>query len=329
MNLTAEERDVIFSSLTDEQKQFLNHEMVRSRRTIFAQMMARAKGASIPDDATYEDVEHFLDGWIYIGYIDAGTVSANYPCKCGRPLRYQHQVQHKITGEILYFGIDHLKEHLEIDAHTVAQIKKGFDVLDHELNEILIKIRDGWTLQSALPFPVPEGFSYPKDILAHLNMHIPLLDRQVAKLRKKIMDFLNESYRTEVKQQVVPLPSQAAAASEQMMIRFPGEIPMGSPFDLDAFNPKANARGNELLLQDHLKQKVRQLLQSGIQSARVITEILLQEGADDQRRYSTGKPYLYVPVCMYIDNELIPEGLCQLIQKSPEDRIYLKGEGLR
>lgn len=331
VELSVEERDVVFQSLSDNQRHFLNHEMLRSRRTIFAQMMAKAKGADIPEGASYEDVERFLDGWIYTGYRDAGMVSSDYPCDCGRPLRYQHRVQHKVTGKVMHFGIVHLGEHLELDAKTVSLIKKGFDVLDQEMDEILAKVRDKWTMQEALSLPIPEGFPIPQDIQAHLEARLPLLDRQIVRLRKKLIDFMDQAaLKREAVSKRAESPVSAYAAPdiyvkpEQVTMLFPGEDPvegLSVPETIDR-NARMNYTGSEVLLETGLMPKVEQLLRSGVQSARVIAEILIREGAADQRRYSSGKPHLYAPVCMYIDSELIPRGCCKLLSKTLDDRLY-------
>src|SRR5690606_38329897 len=119
MVLTVEEREELLAKLNEAQRTFLTETMVRGRRTVFANALARAKGHHIPDDAEPEQIEVLLDDWIYTGYIDAGHVSPELRCECGRPLRYQHQVKHKRTGEMKKFGIEHLKEHLGIDAQVV------------------------------------------------------------------------------------------------------------------------------------------------------------------------------------------------------------------
>jgi len=324
--LSVEERDAIFNTLSAEQKDFLNHEMIRSRRTIFAQMMAKAKGAMIPDDASYEDIEQLLDEWIYTGYIDAGEVSPDYPCDCGRALRYQHEVKHKTTGEILHFGIKHLEEHLKLDARTVSLIMKGFDVLDAEMFEILCKYREGWVLEEYLV--IPEGFPFPKDIQSHLELNLPLLDRQIAKLKRKIREHIDGSKKVQEPVRLLPrledtnrLPGIVYDVDDQMSFSLFDGMSVSSPESIDR-NTKQNYQGHEIRLDERLKPKVIDLLKSGTQSAKVVTEILVRDKTVDQRRYSSGKPHLYVPICAYIDDHLIPDGQCLLVQTSSEDRIY-------
>jgi hypothetical protein len=322
--MTTEERDRIFGTLTEEQRDFLNHEMLRSRRTLFAQKLAEAKGAMIPEDASYEDVERLLDGWVYTGYKDAGEPSPEYPCECGRPLRYQHEVRHKMTGAIMHFGIKHLGDHLELDAKTVALIIKGFDVLDEEMNEILLKHKEGWTLEDYAAVPV--GLMLPKDIKAHLELELPLLDRQLLRLRRKIREFMDA---------IPGMPVRRPPLREEPAPAFPGgvvEEEAQASFDfflaeepaesLGASGMSAAHKGHETSLAEGLKPKVKELLRSGTKSARVIAEILVRDSGTDRRKYSTGKPHLYVPVCIYIEAELAASGQCRLESGTTEDRRY-------
>jgi hypothetical protein len=186
--MTLEQRDHIMGKLTEEQRHFLHHELVRGRRTLFARQLARKKCQFIPEDAQFEDIESFIEEWDYIGFTDSGEVSPHTKCECGRSLRYQHQVRHLPTNTIRYFGIEHLQLHTGIDAKAISDIMKGFDVLDGELNEMLIKYRDGWQLRRHLFLPLPSELEVPPDIQAHLDAKLPLLDRQLARLRGRLRE---------------------------------------------------------------------------------------------------------------------------------------------
>jgi hypothetical protein len=186
--MTLEQRDHIMGKLSEEQRHFLHHELVRGRRTLFARQLARKKCQFIPEDAQFEDIESFIEEWDYIGFTDSGEVSPHTKCECGRSLRYQHQVLHLPSNTIRYFGIEHLQLHTGIDAKAISDIMKGFDVLDGELNEMLIKYRDGWQLDQHLFLPLPAELEVPQDIQAHLDAKLPLLDRQLARLRGRLRE---------------------------------------------------------------------------------------------------------------------------------------------
>ncbi|MDQ8737832.1 DUF3895 domain-containing protein [Paenibacillus sp. LHD-38] len=184
--MTLEQRDHIMGQLSEEQRHFMHHELVRGRRTLFARQLARKKCQFIPEDAQFEDIESFIEEWDYIGFTDSGEVSPHTKCECGRSLRYQHQVLHLPTNTIRYFGIEHLQLHTGIDAKAVADIMKGFDVLDGEMHEVLSKFRDGWQLGQHLFLPLPAELDVPPDIQAQIDVKLPLLDRQLARIRRRL-----------------------------------------------------------------------------------------------------------------------------------------------
>ncbi len=186
--LTIEQRDRILGQMTEEQRHFIHHELVRGRRTLFARQLARKKCQFIPEDARFEDIESFIEEWDYIGFTDSGEVSPHTKCECGRSLRYQHQVMHLPTNTMRYFGIEHLQLHTGIDAKTISAIMKGFDVLDAEMNEILCKYRDGWQLGQHVFLPLPDALEIPPDIQAHLDVELPLLGKQLARLRSRLRE---------------------------------------------------------------------------------------------------------------------------------------------
>lgn len=204
--LTMEQRDQIMERLTEAQRHFLHHILVRGRRTRFARQLARMKFQFIPEEVTLEELESIIDEWDYIGFVDSGVVSPHTKCECGRSLRYQHEVLHVPTNTRKFFGIDHLQLHTGIDAHAVNEILKGFDVLDGEMNELLCKYRDGWQLSQHLFLPLPEGFEIPADIQEHLDVKMPLLDRHLIRLKNKLREF--EKTQREAREQKDSRPPQ-------------------------------------------------------------------------------------------------------------------------
>ncbi|MGX5183785.1 DUF3895 domain-containing protein [Streptomyces avermitilis] len=323
--LTIEERDRIFNTLNDRQREFLQHRLLRSRRTIFARQMAMAKGAVIPDGADPEDIEKILDEWIYTGYVDAGKVSPAHLCECGRPLRYQHEVRHKGTGAVLYFGIKHLGDHLGLDAKTVSLIVKGFQSLDEELDDILRKTEEGWSLDD---WYFQEGFTMPSDIQEHLDLGLPLLDRQVERLRRKLREYLDQVFVEQAAARKSRFSKTVSSPGFQEPVTYvqdslPGfEEGRSVPHVIERSRAQGlTYEGHETELYEHFKPLVIEQLNAGIKSAWIISEQLLREPDADQRRYSTGKLHLYVPVCIYLD-QLTLTGECRLLSKSSEDREY-------
>lgn len=209
--LTIEQRDQIMAQLSDEQRHFIHHVLVRGRRTLFARQLARVKVQFIPEDAEFEEIQAFIEEWDYQGFTDSGEVSPLTKCECGRSLRYQHKVLHVPSNTIRYFGIEHLQLHTGIDAKAVSAILKGFDVLDGEMNEVLSKYRDGWRIEHQVYLPFPEGFVVPEDIEEHIKVKLPLLGRQLIRLRAKLRELEKQDRLERIK----ALPIETTASYQQ------------------------------------------------------------------------------------------------------------------
>lgn len=301
MSLSVEEKDKLLASLNIQQRQYLLERLIRSRRTTFANIMARAKWAFVPPNSTFEEIEALLDEWVYTHYIDAGEVTPELRCECGRPLRYQHIVEHKTTGQVMKFGIQHLQDHLGIDAKMVQDIMEGFQAIDYEMDEILEKINRNWDNADKLP-PGYESIEMPADIKDHLALNIPLLNAQLVKLR----GLINNTGRPS--RSVMPSPPTYRTAAKDAQL------------DLFALTDAANEVGGGLSQEN--KEIITSYLQSGIRSARIICEKLIQDKRVTEDRFLTDKPRIYLDVCFYID-DLVLNGYCKLLEQNHEDRKYV------
>lgn len=311
MKLSEAKRDAIMSGLNEEQKDFLKDRLKRGRRTVFANVIASQKGIKLPEDAAFEDVEHLVESWILTGYIDNGVVSSELRCECGRPLRYQYHVVNKTTGEERKFGIDHLELHTGIDAKTVAEIRSGFSKIDLELDEILLKVESGWSIES-LSIPEFQSIKLPQDIQAHLDLHLPLLDRQISRIR----NIVNEINMGRSQQDSITKPVRPAASPRQNLPEIEMDLFSLSPLSvLEATQPKSD---NQLKLTNGQKQAVLTYLKTGVKSARIMCELLIKNGLTADQRYITEKPKVYVPVCWYIEST----GNYKVISADQNDRTY-------
>jgi len=371
--LTMEQRDDIMGRLTEEQRHFLHHILVRGRRTRFARQLARMKFQFIPEEVTLEELEAIIDEWDYVNFIDSGTVSPHTRCECGRALRYQHEVLHVPTNTRKFFGIDHLQLHTGIDAQAVSAILNGFDVLDGEMNELLCKCRDGWQLHVHLHLPLPDGFELPGDIQEHIDMKLPLLDRQLLRLKNKLREFEKAQREAEsphpARTARQPLPEET---SGRQMDSGPGtefsplpdeaekheaEYDLFSLFATNStpytvsdegqgaflfdFEPEtakqpehtfaeplgqsysASSSAGPFHLSPQAEQIIKDALPIGRVSAKAVAEFLIERRLAPDKRFSTGKPDVYIAIAAYLD-KLCREGHCLLTESSPEDRIYEK-----
>lgn len=311
MKLTEEQRGSILSRLNDEQVQFLRDGMKRGKRTVFANTIASQKGLLVPEGATFEDIEHLVDSWILIDYIDAGAVTDDLKCECGRSLRYQYKVSNKQTGEERKFGIDHLELHTGIDAKTVSEIRSGFSKIDLELDELLLKIEADWSLEK-ISLPPFSHITLPHDIQLHIDLQLPLLDRQITRLRKLINEVGGR--------QPIASAAQVNRAPERKTPEIFHEVDLFTAYEHDAHHNKFDETEN-VELSSAQKQAVLSYLQRGVQSARIICELLIEDGTAKENRFSTGKPKFYVEVCWFIESHIY-SGQCKMLSADQNDRTY-------
>ncbi|MBU9713862.1 DUF3895 domain-containing protein [Evansella tamaricis] len=296
--LTKEERDEIVGSLSEEQRNFILNYVKRGKKTVFANELAKDKGIVLPSNISSEELEHLLDEWVLVDYIDNGFVNPETPCECGRPLRYQYIVKHKTTNEARCFGIKHFEEHTEIPAEIVARIKNGFQTIEYEMDELLVKIKSDWNLMQEIPF-LPEDFSFSKDMDLHLKNKVPLLDRQIRRLRQQVLTFMNtgesqphERKRPEINESLLERETESKV-KEPVAINLFTEEEMPAPKREKDVSPHA--------LDPQYREAVQRYLKEGVTSARVITELLIKNNGAPRERYTTRKPKLYVAVCFYLD----------------------------
>jgi hypothetical protein len=308
-HLTVAERDMILSGLSDQQQAFIREKLKRGKRTVFARYLVRQKGAAIPEDATFEEIESLLSEWVLTDFVDGGEVSSELQCTCGRNLRYRYTVQHKNTGDTIHFGIDHLEQHLEIDAKTVAAVKKGFEAIDLELDQILLQVTNQWTVEKNIGI-IPPEVQIPWDIKEHIDLGLPLLGRQLVRLREIISNYHMGSWNNPV-----IAKSDYKKNTKKTLV------------DYDLF-------GNDTVPIDQsgifitlmklplgLQESAENLIKSGVHSARIICEHLIDKHFAPNRRFLTEKPHLFVPLCVWLDEQVI-NGHVRLLYKDHEERKY-------
>lgn len=304
--LSQEQRDMIQSTLHEDQREFLQNKLKRGYRTIFANEMAKMKGIILPLDAAAEEVEQLLDEWVLVDFIDSGVVSSDTPCECGRPLRYQYTVEHLSTGRKLKFGQTHLEEHTGLNPQTVRDIIRGFGTIDYELDELLLKINNGWTVESALfgaMLPTDLSLiSVPVDIQKHIDLELPLLGHQFMRIKKLMREKVEQFEREQRQLKEIERAKVIEEASDQYSSDFQIDL-----FGIQEDNEKLerSSRTVENLdgdLPQWMKERIFHYLEKGIYSARIICEALITQDHAPRDRYITGKPKIYAPVCRFINS---------------------------
>ncbi len=311
--LTVKERDRVLSSLDDVQTNFLQLHLKRSKKTVFANHMARDKGLVFPEDVPSDEIEMLLDEWILEDYIDNGFVNPETPCECGRPLRYQYIVKHKGTGTVRRFGITHFEEHTGIPPNLIKSIVNGFNFIDYELDELLYKIDTGWQIQNELPF-ITEDYIFPSDIQLHVNAYIPLLNRQVKRLKLAYIAAKEE-------EQLLRRQIEVEVRSKKNNIVDEEQAPWQETFFENQELPAIDIGHKDFVIAEY-RDVIMKYLDQGISSTRVLCELLIKEHGASRERYSTSKPKIYPSVCMHLET-LVKQGNLSLLRiKNTEDRYY-------
>lgn len=311
--LLNDERAEIMSTLTDEQKLFLDNYVKRGKKTKFANVIAR--NMQVPffdDDLSDQEFEALGLEWILIDVKDAGenwNVTKELKCECGRTLRYQYIVKNTVTQDILKFGNDHFEEHTKISESIVREIKNGFKVIDYELDELLSKIRDGWIFS----LTIPDGLEIPSDIGDQLKLNLPLLDRQEIKLKSFIFNFIEQQER-----EGIISNQQHDERHSSVDVETDNENTYSNYYQESIFDEPKNTTILEFSLTDVQKEKVMDLLENGYQSIRVICEVLINDGYVSNERYITRKPRIYPVICLFIES-LVKQVRAEFISKEIND----------
>ncbi|MCP1181253.1 DUF3895 domain-containing protein [Bacillus sp. 1663tsa1] len=292
--LTQAERDILFKELSNVQQEYLTDFLKRGKKTAFASILAQQKG-----EGSEEDYKHISTNWRLVDYIDAGVVTDTLKCECGRSLRYQYIVQNLKTNKTLKFGKSHFEEHTNIPAEIVKQVIEGMTKIDYELDEILIKLKNNWSLEKNEGIQIPLNIEIPRDIKDHLELKLPLLDKQVSKL----IEILSENNKHKTNFQSVEFtnaePNQISLFDEVMTLG----IDQG-------FNTKSV---HNRVLHNFLTESEKNYIKSFIQeheiiSTRQLCEFLIEHKRSNTKRYLSGKPIIYPYVANYLEN-LEYEGL--------------------
>lgn len=283
--LTQTERDTMLQSLSLEQQNYLHEFLKRGKKTAFASVLAQQKGEGLEDSNSHISTE-----WELIDFVDGGVVSNDLKCECGRALRYQYIVKNLKTNHILRFGKSHFQEHTNIPSHIVNEVVKGMTKIDYELDEILIKIKNSWSLLESEGIDVPFYIEVPPDMEAHISLNLPLLDKQVSRLRFILSENMKGNFQ------------ESNQGSELFL--FPEEQ-----------------------LYESLTNSEKEYINEYIKcydtiSIRHLCEHLISEIGSYNKRYTTGKPMIYPCISDYLDFLSELDEIYCIENTNLEDRIY-------
>ncbi|MBU8915113.1 DUF3895 domain-containing protein [Bacillus sp. FJAT-29953] len=322
--LTTDERESLLSLLTEQKRKFLQENVKRGKKTVFANQMAIDKGIILPESASIVEIEMLLDEWILEDYIDNGSVNPETPCECGRPLRYQYIVKHKSTNQVRRFGINHFEEHTGIPDKLVSAIIKGFATIDYEMDELLSKIKENWTLEEVISY-IPSEIALPTDISDHIDNNVPLLDRQIKRLKSLINEFLSQEELKRLR--VIDSPPVIESTENDDYLEESNQFAFEFELfeDTKDYSPAQEKKKEPTPVTNNLsapiKDKVLYYLET-VSSVRIICELLIKHHIVADQRYITGKPKIYPVVCLYLEG-LVDQNVIYLEEvNGTDDRKY-------
>ncbi|RDY70866.1 DUF3895 domain-containing protein [Halobacillus trueperi] len=306
--LTVKERDSLLNSIDEIQKDFIINQLKRGRKTIFANVLAADKGRTSSGHVEWELVD----------YQDGGTEWNRHKelqCECGKILRYQYTVKNRETGTIRKFGINHFIEHTDISSELAKAIVRGWENIDYEMDELLTKIQESWTLDDIIAPDLLEPIDIPNDIQEHFDVGLPLLDRQVRRLKVRV----NEYSKKQEGLRVSKLKENEQQSQEEMKQQR-GEMVS----QLESLGISEN-----LILEKELQLGILVYLKNTDEtriSAKNICQYLIElHGAPSETYPGSSALRIFPNICVFL-KKLVDFGNLELIEnKGIEDRIYRKG----
>lgn len=314
--LTVEERYSVLDGLIEEQRAFLLEEVKRSRKTIYARVMQNEKITAIRavDVMLMDDEKNVVD-WEIVDYIDFGKYSREGRCACGLSLRHQFTVKHQGTGRYINFGIGHLSEFLNIDENEIKGFINELNVIDYELDELLFKIQCdeyGYEFYELLF----DKSVVSAEIQRHIDMKVPLLDRQVRileKLYNEHIKVLFEEKQKEIERQrlgeindnIEELEKKRKLYEEKFMER---RLVLEERERVQALERAIQVKKvkDKLPVWSSLSDIVYHLVLNGVHSAVEISWILVKEfGKDGRMSLGTiDRPYIYYDVLLALSKHV-------------------------
>ncbi|WP_336770069.1 DUF3895 domain-containing protein [Bacillus bombysepticus] len=312
MLLSELQRERIFQSMSDEQRNYLEDHIRLDRRSMFANELADFKSDQ---------------QWELIDFIDAGEIS-DLKCQCGRRLRRQYIVQNSVTGEIIKLGSTHFEEHTGIPKSIAGQVKKGIHKIQYDLDELLSKF-DRKQLSKGLIASCKEfGVEIPESIDGLNELDLPILDRHIDRLEKMLLDKAYEQQDSILKQTEDIRANKKSKKGKEISDHI-NEESTGNQTAYGDFNLMEMIERDSVLSQiigGTLSEEAQNEILSYISGDSLqfttleICHHLIKNRYIGNERYSTGRPKSHPYVSMFLES--LP--FVELIEKSWNDRIYIK-----
>src|SRR5690606_12850860 len=113
------------------------------------------------------------------------------------------------------YGENHLIQFLGIDNQILKDLIRNLTVIDLELDELLIKIKENRYGYELLERDF-HGMDIPDDIQAHIDANVPLLDRQIDRLYRKLRQLEREFKQAEQEARLKTIEEEQQRVLEQL-----------------------------------------------------------------------------------------------------------------
>ncbi|MEK3992679.1 hypothetical protein [Robertmurraya sp. FSL R5-0851] len=220
--LSKREVENIMSSLSEDQRNFLMEHTKQSKKSKWIETLANKKGIVLSDNMSLEAVEEMLDEWVLVDVLDGGYGSRPYECECGKSLRFQYIVYHKRDDTTYKLGETCFEHYTDLQPEVLKDIKTGFHLVDLERDEILLKFKqkDNPDLTKYLVVD-----TIPLNIKQQIQLHIPLTNNQLAKVKYLMTEYdlqlkREEAYNNLTQQQLLVFNTLISKEQKEILNKF-------------------------------------------------------------------------------------------------------------
>ncbi|MGD9567052.1 MAG: hypothetical protein AB7V48_01820 [Sedimentibacter sp.] len=193
-----EELKMAYNSLFEAQKNVLDNMIKEGYKTKWLHVFAIKKGLITEERNNSElTTEDLRIEWDFVDYIDYYEINPSVRCTfCNHALRHAYKIRNILTNENYVLGINHFEQFTGLSAYDVKNIVKEFKRINIEKKEILSKVIEKKDMN--VKEKLDKEFVIPNDMINQLEVNLPLMDRQLQRLRRDYKLFLNNQKNANV-----------------------------------------------------------------------------------------------------------------------------------
>lgn len=185
-----EDLKMAYNSLFKAQKNVLDNMIKEGYKTKWLHVFAIKKGL-ITEECNNNELttEDLRVEWDFVDYIDYYEINPSVRCTfCNHALRHAYIIRNILTNECYVLGINHFEQFTGLSAYDVKNIVKEFKRINIEKKEILSKVIEKKDMN--IKEKLNKEFVIPNDMINQLEVNLPLLERQLQRLRRDYKLFL-------------------------------------------------------------------------------------------------------------------------------------------